>query len=131
MRRMLSSLAIAALLPACHVTHDMQQTRYDRVRAFIDDRLPYQHPSRGPMMVYASSLEQLLRRPKDPDSVKAMMMADSCLGLFHTGTLVGETRRGVEGMLMNTEEREDTYRRYVVASSEVALSRDEMECREQ
>ncbi len=131
MTRILSCLAMAAVLSGCHVTHDIQTNRFDRVHAFIAERLAGGHPSRGPMLIYASSLDQMLRQPEDPTAVRAMMIATNCLGLYNTGTLVSETRREVDAMMTDTDDRRDAYRRYVVASSEIALTARESRCMEQ
>ena len=130
MMRGVAATAMTLAIAACHATPEPPTTRLDRVQAYIFERLDPAHPSRGPMLIYASSVEHMVETPDDMEAMRRTMVASSCLGLHEKGSLVDDTRAAVNGMLFDTPERLKTYRRYVVASSSMAMTPEESRCME-
>lgn len=129
MRRMAAiALTLTMTLTACHTRSEPHTTRLDQAHAYISERLDPNHPLRGPMLIYASSLEHMLEKPGDATAIRQTMIANDCLGIHAKGTLVDDTRAGVVGMLTDTPERTAAYRRYVIRSSSMAMSPDEARC---
>lgn len=128
MRTQYPLLAIALATAGCHVASSQPLSELTRTRALIEERMPSDHPSRGPLLVYASSLDQTLRHPGDAAMARSMLMATNCLGFAPEGHLVGDTRRAIDDLMTGSPARAAAYRRYVIQSSSMALTREEVEC---
>jgi len=125
----LVSLALATA--GCHVASSQPLSEITRTRSLIYDRLPADHPIRGPLLVYASSLDQALRHPGDATATRATVVAMNCLGFMPEGHLAYEVKAAVDAALTDSPTRQAAYRRYVMQSSSVAITRDEVECQQQ
>jgi len=131
MRPTVPFLAVALATAGCHAASSEPASEMTRAREVISDSLPPNHPSKGPLLLYAMRLDDALRNPGDQASVRAALVATNCLGLMPGGHLPSDTRNAVNAALVSSPSRESAYRRYVIGSSSMALTREEVECRNQ
>jgi hypothetical protein len=131
MRPTVPLLALALATSGCHVARSESVSQMARAREIVSDSLPRGHPSKGPLLIYATRLNETLRDPEDTAMVRATLAATNCLGLMPAGHLPSDTRHAIDAALISSPARESAYRRYVVRSSSIALTREEVECREQ
>lgn len=131
MRSSIALVALATATAGCHVASSQTMSDLTRARSVIEDRMPGSHPSKGALLIYASTLDQALSHPGDAVLARATRVATNCLGLMPEGHLPSDTREAVDDVLMSSPERRAAYRRYVIDSSSVALTPEEIECRQQ
>lgn len=131
MRMLHAMLALAVPISGCHVMPGAPVSAHDRARTLIMDRMAPANPARSRLLIYASGMNQVLDHPGDMKTVHDAMVATNCLGIMPAGRLPNEVKSQVDDMLTDTPERAAAYRRYVMDSSSIALTPEEIECAQQ